>query len=195
MGHNTVRVLRSGTLKPGPGKEWCTLLMSKCENSQRNNFHAPTSTDLPCLSRLCNARESIICRYSTRSKDAGIALRNLRGRILFYIAGSRNGLEGVDSGGRWHKKKLYPRKIVIFVIEKSVEDVKQDEKSVPDLVELIMKPSGLVKEELRRSSSQMDQFRPEITKIRVSTFWRSGKSTDSRRMPTQPSRPVCFNPF
>ena len=32
-------------------------------------------------------------RLSTRIKDAGIAIRHLRGRILFYTAGSRNGLE------------------------------------------------------------------------------------------------------
>ena len=35
-----------------------------------------------------------------------------------------------------------------FVIEKYVEDVKQDEKSVPDIVESIMMPTCLVKEEL-----------------------------------------------
>ena len=31
---------------------------------------------------------------STRIKDAGIAIRHSRGRILFYTAGSGNGLEG-----------------------------------------------------------------------------------------------------
>ena len=36
---------------------------------------------------------------STRIKDAGTAIRHSRGRILFYTAGSRNGLEGVGSGG------------------------------------------------------------------------------------------------
>ena len=35
---------------------------------------------------------------STRIKDAGIAIRHSREGILFYTAGSRNGLEGVDSG-------------------------------------------------------------------------------------------------
>ena len=39
------------------------------------------------------------------------------------------------------------------------------------------------------------QFWPKITKIKVSTFWMSGKSTDSCRSPTQPSRLVSFNPF
>ena len=35
----------------------------------------------------------------------------------------------------------------VSVIEEYVEDVKQDEKSVPDLLELMRKPFGLVKEE------------------------------------------------
>ena len=73
-----------------------------------------------------------------------------------------------------------------------IEDVKQDEKHVPDLLESIMRPTCLVKEELRPILCKLGQFRPEITKIRVSTFWMSGKSTDSRRRPTQPSRPVSF---
>ena len=57
--------------------------------------------------------------------------------------------------------------------QKYVEDVKQEEKDVPDLLESIMRPSGLVKEvlELRRILMEMSQFRPKITKIRVSTFW------------------------
>ena len=48
-----------------------------------------------------------------------------------------------------HKKKLYPRKIHVFVKEKYIEDVKQDEKHVPDLLEAIMRATCLVKEELR----------------------------------------------
>ena len=37
--------------------------------------------------------------FSTRIKDAGIAVRHSQGRILFYTAGSRNGLEGLDGNG------------------------------------------------------------------------------------------------
>ena len=59
----------------------------------------------------------------------------------------------------------------VFVIEKYIEDVKQDEKHVPDLLEPIMRPTDPVKEELRRISSKMGQFRPKITKIKASTFW------------------------
>ena len=77
------------------------------------------------------------------------------------------------------KRKLTLRKSNFFVIEKHVEDVKQDEKDVSDLLESIMKPSGLVKEELLRILSQMNQFRPKITKIRVCTFQMSGKIPDS----------------
>ena len=47
------------------------------------------------------------------------------------------------------------------------EDVKQEEKDVPDLLESITKPTCLVKEELRQNLSKLSQFRPEITKIRV----------------------------
>ena len=74
--------------------------------------------------------------------------------------------------------KLTPRKRHFFVIEKCVEDVKQHEKHVPDLLESIMKGSGLVKEELRLILFKMRQFRPEIPKIRACTFQVSGKIPD-----------------
>ena len=41
----------------------------------------------------------------------------------------------------------------------------------------------------------MDRFRSKITRIRVSTFWMSGKSTDSQRRSTLPSRPISFKPI
>ena len=56
-------------------------------------------------------------------------------------------------------------------MEKYAEDVKQNEKDVPDLLEAIMKQSSLVKEELRKILYKMSQFRPKIKKIRASTFW------------------------
>ena len=56
-------------------------------------------------------------------------------------------------------------------MEKYIEDVKQDENHARDLLEPIMRPTCLVKEVLRRNLMEMDQFRPEILKIRVSTFW------------------------
>ena len=65
----------------------------------------------------------------------------------FYTAGSGSELEGLGRGVRAHKKKLSLRKRHLFVtsIEKYVEDVKQGQKIDPDLVESIMKPSGLVR--------------------------------------------------
>ena len=73
----------------------------------------------------------------------GIAIRCSRGRIRFYTAGSRNGLEGVGGHG---PKKLTLRTRTLFVIEKQIEDVKQDQENVPDLVESITRPTDPVKE-------------------------------------------------
>ena len=77
------------------------------------------------------------------------------------------GWRGWTSGGSDTKRKLYPRKRHFFVMEKYIEDAKQEEKDVPDLLEAIMRPTDPVKEELRQKTMKMNQFRPEITKIRV----------------------------
>ena len=82
----------------------------------------------------------------------------------FYTAGSGNGLEGMEVVC---PPQLTLRKRHFFVIEKYVEDVKQEEKHVPDLLESIMRPTCLVKEELRPILFKMDQFRHEIAQIRV----------------------------
>ena len=87
-------------------------------------------------------------------------------------------MEGVGGHG---PRKLTLRKRHFFVIEKYVEDVKQEEKDVVDLVESIMGPTDPAKEELRRILFKMSQYRPEIIKIRVSTFWMSRKIMDSRQ--------------
>ena len=57
---------------------------------------------------------------------------------------------------------------------KYIEDARQEEKNVPDLLEAIMRPICPVKEELRQNLFKMTQIRPEfikicpeITKIRV----------------------------
>ena len=64
--------------------------------------------------------------------------------------------------------KLTLRKRYCFVIEKYIEDAKQDEKHALDLLqEAIMRPPGLVKEELRSILFKLDQFRTESTKFRV----------------------------
>ena len=59
------------------------------------------------------------------------------------------GWRGWTSGGDDTKRKLYPRKRHFFVMEKYLEDAKQEEKDVPDLLEAIMRPTCSVKEELR----------------------------------------------
>ena len=56
-------------------------------------------------------------------------------------------------------------------MEKYIEDARQEEKDVPDLLEAIMRPTCLVKEELRPILSKLNQFGSKITKIKVSTFW------------------------
>ena len=66
-----------------------------------------------------------------------------------------------------HKKQVDFIKKTVLVIEKYIEDVKQEEKDVPDLLESIMRPTCLVKDELRAILFKISQFRPEITKIRV----------------------------
>ena len=62
---------------------------------------------------------------------------------------------------------------------KYIEDVRQDEKHVPDLLESIMRPTDPVKDELRQKLFKMSQFVSKITKIRVCTFQMSGKIRDS----------------
>ena len=66
--------------------------------------------------------------------------------------------------------KLTLRKRHFFVIKKYVEDVKQHQKHLPDLLEPIMKGSGL-KKELRLILFKMSQVGSRITKIKVSSFW------------------------
>ena len=60
---------------------------------------------------------------------------------------------------------------IIFLMEKYIEEVRQDEKHVPDLLESIMRPTDPVKEELRQKLSKIIQIMSKIKKMRVSTFW------------------------
>ena len=66
-----------------------------------------------------------------------------------------------------HENQVDPTKTHVLVIEKYIEDVKQDEKQPPDLLESITRPTCLVKEELRQILFKISRFRPDITKIRV----------------------------
>ena len=58
-----------------------------------------------------------------------------------------------------------------FLIEKYIEDGRQDEKHVPDLLESIIRPPDPVKDEFRQKLSKIDQFGSKIKKMRVSKFW------------------------
>ena len=77
-----------------------------------------------------------------------------------------------------HKKaKNHIKKIRVSY--RKNEDARQDEKHVPDLLEAIMRSTGLVKEELRQKLFKMAQFESKISKIRICTFQMSGKIPDS----------------
>ena len=56
-------------------------------------------------------------------------------------------------------------------MEKCFEDARQDEKHVPDLLEVIMRPPDPVKDELRQKLFKIDKFWSKIKKMRVSKFW------------------------
>ena len=72
------------------------------------------------------------------------------------------GRRGLAVMGGNTKSKLTLRKGHCFVIEEYVEDVKQDEKHVPDLPESIMRPTFFVNVELRPILFKMIELRPEI---------------------------------
>ena len=72
---------------------------------------------------------------------------------------------------RHTQKQKTISKIHFFLMEKCFEDLRQDEKHVPDLLESIMRPTDPVKEELRQKLFKIDQFDSKIKKMRVSKFW------------------------
>ena len=55
-------------------------------------------------------------------------------------------------------------------MEKYIEDVRQEQKDVPDLLEAIMRPTDPVKEELRQNLFKMTQFGSKITKSGFQLF-------------------------
>ena len=79
-------------------------------------------------------------------------------------------------------------------MEKYIEDLRQDEKHVPDLLEAIMRPTDPVKEELRQKLSKIDQFESKFTKIRVCTFQMSGKIPDSANVAFEAPLFAIFGP-
>ena len=80
---------------------------------------------------------------------------------------------GLREWNRWiHiQKNRKPYQKDIFLIETCFEDVRQDEKHVPDLLESIIQLSDPVKDELREQLFNIDQFGSKIKKMQVSKFW------------------------
>ena len=65
---------------------------------------------------------------------------------------------------------------------------------MPDLLEAIIQPPGLVKDELRQKLFKIDKFEPEIKKIRVCTFQMSGKIPDSANVAFEAPLFAIFGP-
>ena len=68
---------------------------------------------------------------------------------------------------------------------KYIEDARQDEKHVPDLLEAIMRPTDPVKDELRQKLFKITQFESKIPKMKVCTFQMSGKIRDSTNVASE----------
>ena len=64
-----------------------------------------------------------------------------------------------------------PKKKTRFLVKTYIEDFRQDEKHVLDLLESIMRPTDPVKDELRQKLFKMIQFWSKIKKMRISKFW------------------------
>ena len=160
---------------------------SKPQNVSNNNIHAPKRPDSPYPSRSGNPNKSrrIFLTMFNPHQRCGYSDSPFARIYFFHTAGSRNGLEGMVVVC---PPKLTLRKRHFFLIEKYIEDARQDEKHVPDLLESITQPPGLVKEELRPISSKMDQFGSKILQIKVSTFWIPEIQSFPARGQCQPSR-------
>ena len=96
----------------------------------------------------------------------------------------------MGGGTKSIKRKLFLRKIHLFVMEKYVKGVEQDQRNALDLLESMMKPmpTDSAKEELRRNTVKMNQFRPHITEIRICTIQMSVQSISILNQPS--SRPI-----
>ena len=88
-------------------------------------------------------------------------------------------------------RKPYQKDTFLF-IEKCFEDVRLDEKHVLDLLEAIIQPPGLVKEELRHKLFKMGQFGSKIKKDQGFNILDSGNPKCSRRRPMPAFSPVGF---
>ena len=92
---------------------------------------------------------------STPFKDADIAICHSRGysfaNAMVILQDPERDWRGGIPGVHTYKRKCSLGKRHIFLIEKLVMDIIWGRNLAPDLLESIMKPSGLAKLELRRS--------------------------------------------
>ena len=109
--------------------------------------------------------------YSTRIKDAGVAIRHSRGYIISILQGPEMNLMEWNGCVHEHKNRKPNKKTYFFRMEKYIEDLRQDEKHGPDLLEAIMRPTYPIKDELRQKLFKIDQFGSNIKEMRVSKFW------------------------
>ena len=91
------------------------------------------------------------------------------GEDYFYTAGSTNESQGVGIGGTRHKKEVAVRQTHLF-IEPCVRDIICRRNLALDLLQLIIRPTRLSREELQRISSNMQQFRSPINEFRACLF-------------------------
>ena len=151
-------MLEAPQMQPGPrGRTSFPQAHATLPSSRVHPYGGHSSKTLSTKKTMCAVQNSDVREINPhqrcRCSDSPFARVH-----YFYTAGSENGLEVVDNRGT---NKLYPRKRHLFVIGKYFEDVKQDEKSVPDLLESIMRPTCFVKEELWRILIKPIQFSPK----------------------------------
>ena len=92
-------------------------------------------------------------------------------RIYFFkTAGSRNRFEGMEAVCRHTETQKTISKGHFFLMEKYFEDLRQDEKHVPDLLESIMKPTDPVTEELWPMLFKITQIISKNTKSGFQLF-------------------------
>ena len=133
--------------------------------------------------------KSRVCHYifnphqRCRESDSPFARKD-----TFLYCRVQKWISGNGSGVYPHKKTHSSPKTYFVVMGKYIEDVKQDEKHVPDLLESIIQPPGLVKQELRQILFKMIQNSSKIKKIKVSTFWTPGIQSFPAGGQCQPSR-------
>ena len=109
-------------------------------------------SDWATNSQVCNLPTSMgtgtllisLSHLSTRIKDAGIAIRHSREYIVSILQGPEMGWRGWANVAT-HKKEVDLKKKTLFCYRKHIEDVEQDQKTVPDLLESIMRPTDPVK--------------------------------------------------